>query len=98
MARALTTQEIDAVIAVLRSKEDHDFIARGRGGSGFGHRRGQLYAIYVEDFEREEFPLTENELRERLARIDLDDYSQRYDIWAIQQMGIPVEGPTFVSR
>lgn len=98
MARRLTPAQIDQVIAVLRSKDDHDFISRGRGGSGFGHRAGQLYTVWVEELERQESPVTEAELRRVLGDIDFDDYSHRYDAWAVQSMGIDIEGPTFVSR
>jgi len=98
MARHLTPAQIDRVIAVLRSKEDHDFISRGRGGSGFGHRAGQLYTVWVEDFDRQESPVTEEQLRRVLADIDFDNYSHRYDAWAVQSMGVEIEGPTFISR
>jgi hypothetical protein len=98
MARRLTAAQIDDVVAALRSKHDHDFISRGRGGSGFGHRDGQLYRVRVEEDEREERAVSEDELRQVLAGLDLDDYIQRYDVWSIQQMGVAIEGPGFPAR
>jgi hypothetical protein len=91
--RKLTDEEIDRAISALRAK-DTEVISRGRGGEGFAHRGGQLYTIYVEDFDRDETPVSEEWLRKFLADLDLEDFSNRYWGGALQQLGVDVKWPS----
>jgi hypothetical protein len=96
MPRPLSPQQIDAAIAALYAKEG-EWISRGRGGDGFAQRGGQLFTISVEESAHDERPISEAALRTLLAHIDLDDYSDRYRIWALQQLGVELAGPGFPS-
>jgi hypothetical protein len=92
MPRHLTAAEIDDALRLLRAK-DTEVIARGRGGDGFAHRAGQLYTVYVEENDQQDTPMSEEQLRAFLAELDLDDYSNRYWVSALNQLGLSIVDP-----
>jgi hypothetical protein len=87
MPRILSALEIAKMISVLRS-EERDWISRGRGGSGFGHRDGKIFRIYVEEFDREEVELSDTDLFTIFATMDVSATVNRYDRWVLEQMGV----------
>lgn len=91
--RRLSPEQIDRAVELLRGG-NNEYVSRGRSGDGFGHRDGVLYRVYVEDDDRQETPTTEAEFRAFLAAMDFDDYIDRYNIAAVQQLGIDIAGPT----
>lgn len=81
----LTPEEINLVVENLRTKGG-EHISRGRGGNGFGYKDGVFYAIYVEEFDQENTPFTdEADFRRHLASIDLSN--DRYRRWALEGLG-----------
>jgi hypothetical protein len=79
--RRLTAEQIDQVVALLRSQNE-EYLAlggTGRTGAGYGHRDGVFYALAVDDELRgppSEVPFkSEGDLRVDLRAIDLDDTS-----------------------
>ena len=92
MSRNLTPAQIDQAIRILTSK-DGEYVSRSRSGDGFGSRGGQLYRVSVEENDREEYPVSEADLRTALGALDLDNNVERYAIGALQQMGIDVTAP-----
>jgi hypothetical protein len=93
MARRLTNAQIDEILRKLQAG-DVEQISRSRSGEGFGSEAGQLYRVFVDENDEERRPLSEAELRAYLAALDLDNYTERYAIWALQQLGVEIEGPT----
>jgi|GEM_PF-6472738 len=89
MSRNLTPAQIDQAIQVLKSK-DGEYATRSREGDGFGSRGGQLYRVSFQEDQRQEYPMSESDLRQGLGRIDLDDNTDRYTIGALSQMGLDV--------
>ncbi len=87
MARNLTPAQIDQVIHVLKEK-DGEYVSRSQSGDGFGSRGGQLYRVSVENTDRQEYPVSEGDLRTALGNIDLDNNADRYTIGALEQMGV----------
>lgn len=87
----MTQAQIDQALQLMLAK-DVEAISRSRAGDGFRSRGGQLYKVYFEDFSEDESPLSEAQMRSYLAEIDLDNFSERYVVAALQILGVDVLG------
>lgn len=93
MATHMTPEQVERCLELIRGAGE--CIARGRAGEGFAYRDGQYFRVYVEDFDRQDTPVTEGQLRAALASLDLESYGNRYEIWALNGIGAALPEPKF---
>ncbi len=83
----LSPEDIDRVVANLRQRGG-EHIARGRSGEGYAYRDGVFYSVAVDEFDHHERPFpSEAAFRAAIARVNFEDYTERYNQWALQSLG-----------